>query len=218
MVEGNNLREDNILDQVVDILDSSVGSLTNANKLANTFASNGIKTSDKIVKTYIGHLVDAFLIEEAKRYNVKGRKYIGSPLKYYYTDIGLRNARLNFRQQEPTHIMENIIYNELVIRGYNVDVGVVEKYYMDENGKQKRTQLEIDFVCNLGSSRYYIQSTYSLPDEEKIKQEMGSLDRIDDSFKKMIIVADNIKPWHNKKGYLIMNVMDFLLTDNNLES
>lgn len=217
VIERNHLQNDHILEDVVDVLASSVGSLTNPNRIVNTFLSNGIKTNTKTVGTYIEYLMDAFLIEKVKRYNVKGRKYIDSPQKYYYTDIGIRNARLNYRQQEPTHIMENIIYNELVMRGYNVDVGIVEKYGKEPNGKQKVTQLEIDFVCNMGSNRYYIQSAYSLPDEKKIKQEMASLDRIDDSFKKIIIVADNIKPWHTEKGYLIINVMDFLLDTNSLE-
>lgn len=217
VIERNHLQNDHILEDVVDVLASSVGSLTNPNRIVNTFLSNGIKTNTKTVGAYIEYLMDAFLIEKVKRYNVKGRKYIDSPQKYYYTDIGIRNARLNYRQQEPTHIMENIIYNELVMRGYNVDVGIVEKYGKEPNGKQKVTQLEIDFVCNMGSNRYYIQSAYSLPDEKKIKQEMASLDRIDDSFKKIIIVADNIKPWHTEKGYLIINVMDFLLDTNSLE-
>lgn len=217
VIERNHLRDYNILDDVVNVLASCVGSLTNVSKLTNTFISNGIKTNDKTIASYIGHLTDAFLIEKVNRYNIKGRKYIGSSQKYYYTDVGLRNARLNFRQHEPTHIMENIIYNELVIRGYNVDVGVVEKYYKNEDGKQKTAQLEIDFVCNIGSNRYYIQSAYSLPDDEKFKQETASLDRIDDSFKKVIIVADNVKPWHSDKGYLIINILDFLMNQNSLE-
>lgn len=215
--ERNNLHHDNVLEDVVNIIASSIGSLTNANRMANTFNSNGIKANDKTITSYIEYLMDAFLIEKANRYNVKGRKYIGSPQKYYFTDIGLRNARLNFRQYEPTHIMENIIYNELVIRGYNVDVGVVERYYKTEEGKQKVAHLEIDFVCNLGSNRYYIQSAYSLPDEEKMRQELSSLDRIDDSFKKIVIVADNIKPWHTEKGYLMINIIDFLLKPDSLE-
>ena len=217
VIERNHLHDDNILDDIVNVLASCVGSLTNVSKLTNTFVSNGIKTNDKTIASYIGHLADAFLIEKVNRYNIKGRKYIGSSQKYYYTDVGLRNARLNFRQHEPTHIMENIIYNELVIRGYNVDVGVVEKYYKNEDGKQKTAQLEIDFVCNIGSNRYYIQSAYSLPDDEKFKQETASLDRIDDSFKKVIIVADNVKPWHSDKGYLIINILDFLMNQNSLE-
>lgn len=217
VVDRNSLRDENVLNDVVNVLASSIGSLTNANKLANTFKSNGITTNDKTVGAYISYLSDAFLIQKAERYNVKGRKYIGSSVKYYFTDVGLRNARLNFRQHEPTHLMENVIYNELIIRGYNVDVGVVEKYYKDDNGKQKVAQLEIDFVCNKGSNRYYIQSAYSLPDEEKTRQEMSSLNRVDDSFKKIIIVADNIKPWHNEKGYLIINVMDFLLNEASMD-
>lgn len=217
VTERNSLRHDNVLEDVVNIIASSVGSLTNASRMANTFRSNGIKANDKTITAYTEYLTDAFLIEKVSRYDVKGRKYIGSPQKYYFTDIGLRNARLNFRQHEPTHIMENIIYNELVIRGYNVDVGVVERHYKDEGGKQKTAHLEIDFVCSLGSNRYYIQSAYSLPDEEKTRREMASLDRIGDSFKKIIVVADNIKPWHTEKGYLMINVLDFLLRPDSLE-
>ena len=216
VLERNQLKSDTVMEEVVNVLASSVGSLTNPNKMANTFVSEGVKTNDKTVSSYVDHLMDAFIIEKVERYDVKGRKYIGTPLKYYFADIGLRNARLNFRQQEPTHLMENIIYNELLVRRYNVDVGVVTRYQRDETGKQIVTKLEIDFVCNLGHQRYYIQSAYSLPDAEKMAQETASLDRVDDSYKKIIVVGDPTKPWHTEKGYLVMNIIDFLLDQDSL--
>ena len=163
------------------------------------------------------YLLDAFLIRKATRYDIKGRKYINSPFKYYFSDVGLRNARLNFRQQEQTHIMENIIYNELVMRGYIVDVGIIEHVVRDEEGKRTTKHLEVDFVCNKGNQRYYIQSAFSIPNTEKMEQEQASLDRIDDSFKKIIITQDRTKLWRNEKGYVIMNVLDFLLKENSLE-
>ncbi|MGN0729943.1 ATP-binding protein [Treponema sp.] len=217
VVERNHLKGDTVLESIVDFLASTVGSLTNATRLSNTFVSNGIMTNDKTVSSYISYLEDAFLIEMAERYDVKGRKYINSARKFYFTDVGLRNARLNFRQQEPSHILENIIYNELLVRGFNVDVGVVEKHIKDSDGKQKNVQLEIDFVCNKGSSRYYIQSAYSVPDEAKMSQETASLDRISDSFKKIIVTQDDIKLWHTQKGYLVINILDFLLDEKSLE-
>lgn len=217
VVERNHLKGDTVLESIVDFLASAVGSLTNATRLSNTFVSNGIMTNDKTVSSYISYLEDAFLIEMAERYDVRGRKYINSTKKFYFTDVGLRNARLNFRQQEPSHILENIIYNELLVRGFNVDVGVVEKHIKDSDGKQKNVQLEIDFVCNKGSSRYYIQSAYSVPDEAKMNQETASLDRISDSFKKIIVTQDDIKPWHTQKGYLVINILDFLLDEKSLE-
>ena len=160
--------------------------------------------------------MNAFLIDKAERYDVKGRKYIHSPIKDYFTDVGLRNARLGFRQMEETHLMENIIYNELLFRGYNVDVGVVEKYSR-KDGRQTVKTLEIDFVCNQGSCRYYIQSAFSLPDQGKMMQETSSLDQLSDSFKKIIVTGDNMEPWHNDKGYLFINILDFLLDANSLE-
>lgn len=217
VVERNHLKGDTVLESIVDFLASAVGSLTNATRLSNTFVSNGIMTNDKTVSSYISYLENAFLIEMAERYDVKGKKYIGSTKKFYFTDVGLRNARLNFRQQEPSHILENIIYNELLVRGFNVDVGVVEKHIKDSDGKQKNVQLEIDFVCNKGSLRYYIQSAYSVPDEAKMNQETASLDRISDSFKKIIVTQDNIKPWHTQKGYLVINILDFLLDEKSME-
>lgn len=217
VVERHKLRGDVVMETLMDILASDVGSLTNPTKLAKTFGSHSIKTNDNTVSTYIDYLIDAFLISKACRYDIKGRKYIGSPFKYYFTDIGLRNARLNFRQQEQTHIMENILYNELIIRGFNVDVGVVERYSRDANGNALVARLEVDFVCNKGSQRYYIQSAFSLPDKAKMEQEQASLDGIDDSFKKVIVVHDSTLPWHNEKGYLIINILDFLLNPNSLE-
>ena len=217
IVERYGLRGDTVLENLIDVLASSVGSLSNPTKIATTFVSNGIKVSDKTISGYIGFLEDAFLIRKAQRYDIKGRRYIGSPLKYYFTDIGLRNARLNFRQQEPTHLMENIVYNELIARGFNVDVGIIEHNVRNSDGKQQTKHLEVDFVCNRGSNRYYIQSAFSIPTREKMAQEQASLDRIDDSFKKIIITQDRTKVWRNEKGYVIMNLLDFLLNPNSLD-
>ncbi len=213
----HNLRGDNVMSALLNILASAVGSLTNPTKLANTFCSNGIPVSDKTIGTYIGYLLDAFFISKAERYDIKGKRYIASPYKYYFTDVGLRNAQLNFRQQEETHIMENIIYNELLVRGFNVDVGVVEHTEKNEEGKAVRKRLEVDFVCNLGSRRYYIQSAFAIPDQEKMEQEQNSLVRIDDSFKKIIVVNDRIKLWRNEKGIVVMGIMDFLLNPDSLD-
>ena len=215
--ERHKLRGDNVMTALLNILASAVGSLTNPTKLANTFRSNGIRVSDKTIGAYIGYLTDAFFISKAERYDIKGKKYISSPFKYYFTDIGLRNAQLNFRQQEENHIMENIIYNELLIRGFNVDVGVVEHAERNESGKVVRRHLEVDFVCNRGSQRYYIQSAFSIPDRAKMQQEENSLIRIGDSFKKIIVVKDNVKLWRNEQGIVIMNIMDFLLKPNSLD-
>ena len=173
--------------------------------------------SDKTIGTYIGYLLDAFFISKAERYDIKGKRYIASPYKYYFTDVGLRNAQLNFRQQEENHIMENIIYNELLVRGFNVDVGVVEHAEKNEEGKAVRKRLEVDFVCNLGSRRYYIQSAFAIPDQEKMEQEQNSLVRIDDSFKKIIVVKDRIKLWRNEKGIVVMGITDFLLNPDSLD-
>jgi len=217
VVERNNLKGDVVIDNLVDILASSVGSLTNPTKLAKTFASNNIKTTDITLSNYIDYLIDAFMISKAQRYDIKGKNYINSPFKFYFTDIGIRNCRLNYRQQEQTHIMENIIYNELLIRGFNVDVGIIEHMIRNKNGKQQLVQLEVDFVCNMGSNRYYIQSAFSIPDETKMIQETSSLDKINDSFKKIIVTQDLGKPWRNEKGYLIINILDFLLNPNSLD-
>ena len=218
IIDRNKLRGDNIMENLVNILASSIGSMTNPNKLANTFASNGFgNISDKTISVYISYLIDAFLVSKAARYDVKGKKYISSPYKYYFTDIGLRNARLNFRQQEENHIMENIIYNELLVRGFNVDVGIVEHVEKDKDGKRSLKKYEVDFVCNKGNQRYYIQSAFSMPDKEKEEQEQRSLIYIKDFFKKIIIVRDSIIPWRNENGILIMGIKDFLLKENSLE-
>ena len=215
--DRNNLRGDNVMSTLLNILASAVGSLTNPTKLANTFATNGIPTTDKTISTYIGYLQDAFFISKAERYDIKGKKYIASPFKYYFTDVGLRNAQLNFRQQEENHIMENIIYNELLVRGFNVDVGVVEISERDSNGKAVRKRLEVDFICNQGNKRYYIQSAFAIPDREKMQQEQNSLVHIPDFFKKIIVVKDNIKLWRNEEGIVVMGIMDFLLKSDSLD-
>lgn len=215
--ERNNLRGDNVMSTLLSILASAVGSLTNPTKLANTFATNGIPTTDKTISTYIGYLMDAFFISKAERYDIKGKKYIASPFKYYFTDVGLRNAQLNFRQQEENHIMENIIYNELLVRGFNVDVGVVEIWERNESSKAVRKRLEVDFICNKGNRRYYIQSAFAIPDREKMQQEQNSLVHIPDSFKKIIVVKDNVKLWRNEEGIVVMGIIDFLLKADSLD-
>lgn len=217
IIDRHNLKGDIVMDTLVDILASDIATLTNPTKLANSFVSHSLKTNANTVSTYIDYLIDAFIISKAQRFDIKGKKYIGSPFKYYFVDTGLRNARLNFRQIEPTHLMENILYNELLMRGFNVDIGIVEKYSKNGNGQNTVSMLEVDFVCNKGSQRYYVQSAYSIPDVAKMEQEQASLDRIDDSFKKVIVVQDNVAPWHNEKGYLIINILDFLLNPNSLE-
>ena len=190
----------------------------NPSKIANTFAGERqMIYSNKTISNHIDYLADAFLISKASRYDIKGRKYIGANLKYYFTDLGLRNARLNFRQQEPTHIMENIVYNELLIRGYNVDVGVVDIFDKDKEGKRVRKQLEVDFVVNQGNQRYYIQVAYDMISEEKQTQEFNSLRNIPDSFKKIVIVNGSKKPWRNDEGFVIMGMKYFLLNANSLE-
>lgn len=219
IIERNKILHDkSVLDDILNIISSSVGSLTNAGKIAKTFRSERqVNISDETVSRYLEFFVDAFMIYKADRYDVKGRKYIGSPLKYYFSDVGLRNARLNFRQQEENHIMENIIYNELLCREFNVDVGVVEYCYKDEQKKSKRTQLEIDFVANKGSRRYYIQSALTVADEEKRAQEVNSLNRVGDSFKKIVVVKDNIIPWHDENGILYVGIEKFLLNETAME-
>lgn len=215
--DRNNLRGDNVMPALLNVLASAVGSLTNPSKLAKTFASSGFSATDKTISAYIGYLLDAFFISKAERYDIKGKKYIASPFKYYFTDVGLRNAQLNFRQQEENHIMENIIYNELLVRGLNVDVGVVEIAERDENGKTVRKRLEVDFVCNRGNNRYYIQSAFAIPDQTKMQQEQNSLIHIPDSFKKIIVVKDPIKLWRNENGIVVMGIMDFLLKPDSLD-
>lgn len=217
VIERNNIKKNTVIDSLFNILASSIGSLTNPTKLANTFKSNGIKVTDVTLSNYINMLKDSFIIEQAERYDIKGKKYINSPFKYYFTDIGLRNSRINYRQQEQTHIMENIIYNELIIRWFAVDVGIIEHTIRDKEKKQKQIQLEVDFVCNKGMNKYYIQSAFSIPNEEKMNQETSSLDKINDSFKKIIVTQDFSKPWKTEKGYLIINIIDFLLDSNSLD-
>lgn len=215
--ERNRIRNDAELGELLDILSSSIGSLTNPKKLSDTFKSvKQVAMHADTINKYLEYLTDSYLISCAKRYDIKGKKYINTPYKYYFTDIGLRNARLNFRQYEETHIMENVIYNELKIMGFNVDVGVVE-YSKARNGTSVRTQSEVDFVCNKADRRYYIQSALSLPNEEKTEQEQNSLLKISDSFKKIIIVKDVIKTHYNENGILILSLFDFLLQENPLE-
>lgn len=210
--------EKSVLDDILNIVSSSVGSLTNANKITKTFKSEKqITIGAPTVNRYLDYFIDAFLLYKAERYDVKGRKYIGSPLKYYFSDVGLRNARLNFRQQEENHIMENIIYNELCNREFSVDVGVVEYCYKDENKKSKRAQLEIDFVANKGSKKYYIQSALTIGDDEKREQEVRSLNRVGDSFKKIVVVKDSIIPWHDDNGILYIGIEQFLLDETAMD-
>ena len=197
------LHEKSVLDDLLNIISSSIGSLTNSGNIAKTFHSVlQLKIDEATVARYLGFFIDSFMISKAERYDIKGRKHIGSPVKYYFSDIGLRNARLNFRQQEENHIMENIIYNELIYREFNVDVGVVEYSQRNEQGKSVRTKLEIDFVASKGSKKYYVQSALSVSDEEKRIQETRSLYRVADSFKKIVVVRDNIIPRHDEKGVL----------------
>ena len=205
------------LNDLINVLASAMGSLTNPNKIEATFKSKlNSEISGKTIRQYIEYLQDAFLISEAKRFDVKGRKYIGTPLKYYFEDVGLRNARLGFRQVEETHLMENIVYNELRVRGYQVDVGVVPIRRNNDTGSRERAQLEIDFVATLGSKKYYVQSAFSLPDEEKIKQEKASLINVNDSFKKIVVVNDTMNIRRDETGITTINVYDFLLNENSL--
>ena len=218
IIERHHIEKTQELEDLVNILASAIGSLTNPPKIEATFKSAIRSTiSLNTIRQYIEYLEDAFIINKANRYNIKGRKYIGTPLKYYFEDVGLRNARLGFRQVEETHLMENIIYNELRSRGYSVDVGVVEKRGTDENGKEYKKQLEIDFVANLGSKRYYIQSAFSMPTEEKRIQEKASLVNVNDSFKKIIVVKDVINVTRDEDGITTMSIYDFLLKENSLE-
>lgn len=218
ILERQRIKNKAEFEELVKIIASGIGAPTNPTKLENTFKSvKNVNIDSVTISRYLGYMQDAFLIEKAERYDVKGKKYIGSLAKYYFTDIGLRNAILGLRQQEETHIMENIIYNELRRRGCKVDVGMVEQRFVDNDGKWQRKQLEVDFVVNEGNQRYYIQSALALPDEEKRKQEMGSLLRINDSFKKIIIVKDDIKPWRDENGILTMGLLDFLMNADSLE-
>lgn len=213
-----NIKKDDDLEELVNIIASGIGALTNPNKLANTF--NSIKKSPisyDTIKDYIEYLCDSFLIEKATRYDIKGKKYISTPFKYYFTDLGLRNARLNFRQSEKSHLMENLLYNELRIRGFNVDVGVVPVIMRDEEGRQQRSQLEVDFVCNLGSRRYYIQSAFRMETDEKIRQEKASLLKVDDSFKKIVVLGEETPVQRDDAGIITIGIYDFLLKENSLE-
>lgn len=218
VVERNKIHNVDEINTLVDILASAIGAPTNPTKISNTFKSDrGIIYNNKTISNHIDYLVEAFLISKANRYDIKGRKYVGANLKYYFSDVGLRNARLNFRQQEPTHIMENIVYNELLVRGYNVDVGIVDVMAKNVDGKRVRKQLEVDFVVNQGSQRYYIQVAYDMASEEKQTQELNSLRNIPDSFKKIIIINGTKKPWRNDEGFVIMGMKYFLLNADSLE-
>ena len=218
IVERNNIEKIQEMNDLINILASAIGSLTNPSKIEATFKSViQSNISLNTIRQYIEYLKDAFVVNEVNRYDVKGRKYIGTPLKYYFEDVGLRNARLGFRQIEETHLMENVIYNELRIRGFQVDVGVVQKRIRTEDGKSGKKQLEIDFVANLGSRRYYVQSALSLPDAKKIRQEKASLVNVTDSFKKIIIVKDIMKLKRDEDGITTISIYDFLLDDKSLE-
>ena len=212
------IRKEDELEELTNLVSSNISCLTNPNKLADTFRS--VKKSDignVTIKNYLDYLEDAFIISKATRYDIKGKRYIDTPYKYYFTDLGLRNARLNFRQIEKTHLMENILYNELLYRGFNVDVGVVPIRTINAKGQQQRAQLEIDFVCNQGSKRYYIQSAYSMPTPEKVEQEEASLRRVDDFFKRIVVTGDETVITRNEYGITTISIYDFLLKDNSLE-
>lgn len=212
ILERHTIQNIALLDDLLDVLSSAIGSLSNPKRIADTFKTvKRIDIDEATVSRYVDYLMDSFLLNKAKRFDVKGRKHIGSPIKYYYTDIGLRNARLNFRQTEENHIMENIIYNELLVRGFSVDVGVVEYNYKDQDGRSKKTNLEIDFVANDGSRRYYIQSALTVGEEEKRLQEIRPYLRVADSFKKIIVVKDNIIPWYDENGIMYVGIEKFLL-------
>ena len=218
VIERNDIRNDEELKTLIEIISSSIGSLTNPTKLYNTFVSKGNKNvTSKTIALYLKYLEESFLIEKSKRFDVKGKKYIETPSKYYFVDIGIRNSLINFRQIEKTHIMENIIYTELRRRGFNVDVGIVEKRKTNENGKKYYTQLEVDFVANKGSDKYYIQSAYSIEDNSKREQELQSLLNISDNFKKIVIVYDSFIKWQDQSGIIYISIYDFLLNENSLK-
>lgn len=217
--ERYGVKNDSDLEELINIIASGIGGLTNPSKLANTFKSvKNASLSVNTIKSYLDILQDAYLVEKSVRYDIKGKKYIDTPTKYYFSDLGLRNARINFRQYEVTHLMENLIYNELRVRGMRVDVGVVVVHAKDEEGKSKRVQLEVDFVCNQGSKRCYIQSALRLPDENKRQQEMRSLMSIHDNFQKFVITEDPIKRYQDNNGITFMNIYDFLLDVNSLKT
>lgn len=218
VIERNNIRNDEELKTLIEIISSNIGSLTNPTKLYNTFVSKGNKNiTDKTIALYLKNLEEAFLIEKSKRFDIKGKKYIETPSKYYFTDMGIRNSLINYRQIEKTHIMENIIYTELRRRGFNVDVGVVEKRDTGKDGKREYMQLEIDFIVNKGNERYYIQSAYSIEDNSKRVQETKSLLNVEDSFKKIVIVYDHFIKWKDEDGIIYISIYDFLLNERSLE-
>lgn len=218
VIERNNIRNDEELKTLIEIISSNIGSLTNPTKLYNTFVSKGNKNiTDKTIALYLKNLEEAFLIEKSKRFDIKGKKYIETPSKYYFTDMGIRNSLINYRQIEKTHIMENIIYTELRRRGFNVDVGVVEKRDTVKNGKREYMQLEVDFIVNKGNERYYIQSAYSIEDNSKKVQETKSLLNVEDSFKKIVIVYDHFIKWKDEDGIIYISIYDFLLNERSLE-
>ena len=218
VIERNDIRNDEELKTLIEIISSSIGFLTNPTKLYNTFISKGNKNiTNKTIASYLKYLEESFLIEKSKRFDVKGKKYIETPSKYYFIDIGIRNSLINFRQIEKTHIMENIIYTELRRRGFNVDVGIVEKRKIDKNGKKDYKQLEIDFVANKGSDKYYIQSAYSIEDNNKKEQELQSLLSVSDNFKKLVIVYDSFIKWQDDNGIIYISIYDFLLNENSLK-
>lgn len=218
IVKRNKIRNIGEMESLLDVLASAIGALTNPNKLRNTFKSvNQSKITATTITKYIEYLEDAFLIEEARRYDIKGKSYIGTPMKYYFMDMGLRNSRINFRQMEVTHSMENVIYNELRMRGFRVDVGNLSIVEPGKNGQPVKKQLEVDFICNKGSKKYYIQSAYMLGTEEKVAQEIRPLLKISDSFKKIVVTSDTPKPFYSEEGILVMNVYDFLLKPDSLE-
>jgi hypothetical protein len=218
IVDRYHVKNQDVLDELLDVLASGIGALTNPTKLANAFESvKRIRVSRNTLTSYLEYVCDSFLMERATRYDIKGKRYIDSPYKYYFVDCGLRNARLNFRQIEPSHLLENVIYNELRIRGFNVDVGVVPVRKKGDDGSLIRSQLEVDFVCNLGSKRYYIQSAFRMSDEEKRRQEEASLINVDDSFKKIIVVGEDTPVLRNDHGITTIGIYDFLLNENSLE-
>ena len=218
IVGRHKIRNKDEFEELINILSSAIGSLTNPKKMADTFkAKKRIKLSVNTIKSYLDYLCDAFVVTRATRYDIKGKKYIDTPQKYYFSDVGLRNARINFRQIEENHTMENILFNELIARDFNVDVGLVVTREYDGSGNRQQKQLEVDFVCNKGAKRYYVQSAFAIPDEAKMQQESNSLLRIDDTFKKIIVVKDTPAPWYTDDGILVISVYDFLLNADSLD-
>lgn len=218
IISRHSVKHRDEFEELINILASAIGSLTNPKKLTDTFKSKKNKViSSNTIKSYLDYLCDAYVVSRATRYDIKGKKYIDTPQKYYFSDVGIRNACINFRQLEENHTMENVIYNELIARNFNVDVGIITATGKDNDGKSVRKQLEVDFVCNKGSKRYYVQSAFSIPDREKMEQESNSLLRIDDSFKKIIAVKDLPAPTYTEDGILVISVYDFLLNSNSLD-